>query len=838
MPPLEHDQPDNAGAKPALDEATRGALLRDFSLSQQFAKAQNSDPSILDLAGEAGYSAVYSGVQSPAIGLAQLADRGLNTSLAKTIDLLPAPEADFGTKRWYAQQFGGAAGMILPFAATRGTMKGLGLSVAARTEMTLASGSKLLTAAKGASVVDAALTGFAYDFAMTPVAPEDNHKFWAARTNHGLAGAATFAVLAGGNIGLRHATRSVASELKGVGKIAYESTMGALPGIPAGVVGADVGSKLNKGEWATSEERIKGAYTMFVVGGGISPFHLLPGQEKTYGMEKKPGKANLEEMLERRAKQAESLTRTAAESTSGSVPRVQSEPIAKVEGSASRYMLAGRAMASADEVVSRGSETRVEAAGKLAAPEKQAAATKIKPASPIPEDMEPEMPAAKGKGKLIARDVEPGKSSLDPTTAAHLAEFADIMQKPQREAPNSIEWINAANTARLQGDGFIRNHRSPLLEDAIKEWSKSQPSDVREFVDWAYEGPRSDARRSNYLMDLAMAEAKATGYDPVELMDLAHAKSNFFDGTKSRGVEEPQQKSVVDTLLRLMEDGNDPRNPDAKIVPGSLERKAALQMLLQAGEPTRIVQSNHPTCALGSLEVDMFYRHPDVAAKAVSDVLRTGKFTTIDGDVITVDPKSLQPEFGSTKYGEDYYRSYASEVFQTLASNVHWQTQTVAPDGRVVPKGSLSYILRVQPNGETVGYVVDKSGPNLRRFKSGGYHEHEVKEIGRLMGGDKTVPTYLPDVNTPEELQRFLSNHRNQEGFPMIAVIDARHLEPSIPDVAPHAVTVLGAFNIGGMSSRPVDVLNWHNTWSGRSYPQNMSIKQFWNMTKVAPKLP
>lgn len=834
--PLEHEQgPDRPGAKQGLDDATRGALLRDFSLNQQFKKIEQSDPSVLDLAGEASYSAIYSGVQSPAIGLAQLADRGLNTSLAETINLLPAPaEADFGSTRWYAQQFGGGVGMILPFAATRGTMKGLGLSVAARTEMTLASGSKLLTAAKGASIADAALTGFAYDFAMTPVASEDNNKFWEARTKHGLAGAATFTILAGGNIGLRHATRSFASELNGVSKVAYESTMGALPGIPAGVIGADVNSKLTKGEWATNEERIKGAYTMFVVGGGISALHLLPGQERKLGLEKSTGKANLEALLEQRTKQAETLSDTQY-STTGVV---RNPSIAKVEGSASRHMIAGRAMASGDVVGPRGSEGRIETAGKGSMQEKPPA-VKIKPASAIPEEFEPEVSAsAKGPKKFIERNVEPAKSSLDPTTAAHLAEFAEIMLKPQRQVQNSLEQINAMNDARLQGDGFIRHHRSPLLEDAIKDWSKSQSRDVQQFVEWAYEGPRSDARRSNYLMDLAMAEAKATGYDPVELMDLAHAKSNFYDGTKSRGVEEPQQKSVVDTLLRLMEDGNDPRNPDAKTVPGSLERKAALQMLLQAGEPTRIVQSNHPTCALGSLEVDMFYRHPDVAAKAVSDVLRTGKFTTTDGTVITVDPKSLKPEFGSTKYGDDYYRSYASEVFQTLASNVHWQTQTVAPDGRVVPKGSLSYILRVQPNGETVGYVVDKSGPNPRRFKSGGYHQHEVEEIGRLMGGEKTVPAYVPDLDTPEALARFLSQHRSQEGFPMIAVIDARHLEPSIPDVAPHAVTVLGAFNIGGMMSRPVDVVNWHNTWQGRTYPHTVSVKQFWNMTRVAPKLP
>jgi hypothetical protein len=887
-----HGPVDNSKDSLVSETATAAAvadstIFRDYVLSQQRTKAAQSAPSVTDLAGEVIYSGIYSGAQSPAIGLAQLADRGLKTtSLAKTVDYLPAPQADFGTARWHAQQFGGALGMIVPFAITRGGMKMGGLSLVARTEATAANTGRLFTTLKAASVVDAAATGYAYDFLMTPVA-EGEKDFWGKRREHGATGALTFATLEAGSTVLRHATRTLAPELKGMKKIGHDVITGALPGIPAGIVNADASSYLSSGKFATMEERIKGAYTMSIVGGGLSGMRLLHGQESAAKENAYlgSGKPNLEQALTQRSVRAQQevsrLQERAPEGkTDGAAPRrfgSQSRNLVN-EGS----LAVGRAMAGGDIVAPNGvrdqklldgirGNSKVEPNGVR----DKSLLDKIRDKGGKGDRVEPGPGPLGPKGDVLPpKRVDPNGDVLNPKgdnppgrpgdgrnpfarkppnavaptksiTTQHLEEFQALVNKPF-ESGSALEQMNAWNNASLQADGFIRNHRSLFLEDAIKVWAKEQPRpEIQKFVEWAYEGPRSQARRSNYLMDLAMAEGRAQleqarnegkplDQAMFQWQQLGSARGNFFKEAGLRNLTEAQQNSTIETLLRLMETGQDPRR-STEIVPGNLEKKAALQMLLQAGEPSRIVQYHHPTCAVASLEVDMFTRNPDVATAAVSEVLRTGKFTTSDGTVIKVDAASLRAERGSNEYGHTQYRSYASEVFQTLAQNVYWQRSTQAPDGRIVPAGSLSYILRQQPNGDTQGFVVDKSGPGMpRTFPAQGYNSMQIRDMGQQIGGPKTEPRYVPQFNSIQDMTNYMTQLRGSEHFPRIIVIDARHLLPHIPKSqgpAWHAVTVTGAYNLMGNASKPVDTVNWHNTWEGRTYPRSISIKQLFDMT-------
>lgn len=294
-----------------VDAGTANALRNEFMFSHQFHKIERSNPSVLDLAGEAGHSAIYSGLQGPAIGLAQLSDKaGITKNLAENVALIPAPEhEEFGTARWHAQVIGGGAGMTLPFLATRGALKSTGLTFAARTEATALAGGKLLSMGNAAVVADGALAGFAYDFLMTPVQKEEGD-FWAARRNHGLTGAATFGTLTAGSVALRSLASPLAGELKGAKGLIFDVGSGVTTGVPAGIVNADVNARLTKGRWATGQERVEGAYTMAMAGGVLSAFHKIPGQDISPGdkalktSSSKTGVANLEAMLEQRARSA------------------------------------------------------------------------------------------------------------------------------------------------------------------------------------------------------------------------------------------------------------------------------------------------------------------------------------------------------------------------------------------------------------------------------------------------------------------------------------------------------------------------------------------------------
>ncbi len=322
---------DQTDRSKAVSEQALRALSVEFSLSQQFHKAERANPNALDLIGEAGYSAVYQGAQSPITSLGQIGDNllskaNLKTNMADAVTLLPAPEhEEFGTARWHAQQIGGGIGMILPFMATKSALSKTGLSFAARTEASVYASSKLASTANAGLIADGALTGFAYDFLLRPVDQQDSNRFWVARGEHGLAGAATFGTLTAGSVGLRHMSRSLAASLVDapkVARVAYDATMGALPGIPAGIVNADASARLSKGRWATAEERTQGAYTMVMAGGALSALHSIPGSEVPLGdiarayETRKAATHNLESMLAERAR----TTEPTAENKSVTVP--------------------------------------------------------------------------------------------------------------------------------------------------------------------------------------------------------------------------------------------------------------------------------------------------------------------------------------------------------------------------------------------------------------------------------------------------------------------------------------------------------------------------------------
>lgn len=460
-------------------------------------------------------------------------------------------------------------------------------------------------------------------------------------------------------------------------------------------------------------------------------------------------------------------------------------------------------------------------------------------------DLVPGEMARSSKRSHSTADLPVRPSQLNEVTERHLEEFQQIITAPLKAGSLSIEeQCKVWNDSRRQADAYLHSHRSVLLEDAIKDWARTQPDQsIRDFVDWAYEPERSAAIRLGYLADLVVAEARAANLDYVQLSNLLHAQGTFAERADSRGLTAQQHRDSLDTILRLLEDGHDPRLTTPELRSASfLFRKAALQMLLQCAEPTRIVQSNHPTCALAALEVDMYTRHPDIVTRAVAAVLTTGRFTTVDRTIISLDPASLCAEFGSKQYVHEQYRSYASQVFQTLASNVHWQRQTIAPDGRPVPAGSLRYVLRQQPGGETVGYVIDSSGKRPRRFKSGGYYSDELEETARQIGGDQSVPQCMPynAFATPADLANWLTQRRDSSNYPMIVLIDARHITGRFhePDFAGHFITVLGSFNLVGSRTKPVDAVALHNTWVGDSLPQFLSTQELWELTQDASYLP
>lgn len=94
--------------------------------------------------------------------------------------------------------------------------------------------------------------------------------------------------------------------------------------------------------------------------------------------------------------------------------------------------------------------------------------------------------------------------------------------------------------------------------------------------------------------------------------------------------------------------------------------KLAMQTLRLIGNPEKVSQGKHPTCAPASLEYYTYLKHPENATDLLSQVVRMNQFECLDGSPIVVNGLNVVPE----KY---WNRSFANQLFQNTAVNVHWQ---------------------------------------------------------------------------------------------------------------------------------------------------------------------
>lgn len=215
------------------------------------------------LPAEALHSAVYSAVQAPLKGVAQIVDKTFSTNTLPAVEFMDAPKnAEFLSAKWHAQQLGNAAGMVAPFLALHkgvGKVSALALGKV-ETDMATQTLSRRV-------IGEAAVTGALYEGVFKPVNDLDGN-FLAARAKNALVGGATFATLAasiGGIKNLAHAETGV------TGKI-LRSDLGAsvLAGIPAGLVSAEANSVLSGKGHATAGELAESAYSFAFAGGALS----------------------------------------------------------------------------------------------------------------------------------------------------------------------------------------------------------------------------------------------------------------------------------------------------------------------------------------------------------------------------------------------------------------------------------------------------------------------------------------------------------------------------------------------------------------------------------------
>jgi hypothetical protein len=262
-----------------------------------------SDSSLLDTQSPASnalteflQSTVYTAIQAPARGLAQIVDHacGTKSELAiqdafKQVHIEEPKPNKFGTDRWYAQQLGNACGMILPLVLLRGAAKGVG-SALLDTELSKGSSNCISkfamdTSAKALAGKEVLLSGFvggAYGGLLTPTDPSHVGKqdFFSDRFKHGSNDMLLFSTLGLTNHAAGSALSKLANAVESKGlSVGLATTLpavlrspfvsGAVSGVPAGIACAELGAWSNGQRFATQDQLKESVVAMSFIGGAF-----------------------------------------------------------------------------------------------------------------------------------------------------------------------------------------------------------------------------------------------------------------------------------------------------------------------------------------------------------------------------------------------------------------------------------------------------------------------------------------------------------------------------------------------------------------------------------------
>lgn len=243
---------------------------------------------------ELANSVVFSAVEQPALGVAQFISNDAMVSVKNVFSKggIEAPEpAKFNSANWYAQTFGSAVGMILPFALTK---KGLGKLGAFGETAAVETNALSRQAAIGMSVKESAITGGVYGTLFTPSDQAARNAGWLSflgdRAVSGGGSALTFATLTAGSLGVgRLAETSVASRFGLAPILNSPITSGTVGGLPGGFVAALYDSGVRHRRAPTAEEVTESMFGMAVVGGAFgSAAYLGRLKSGTGNLQEKP----------------------------------------------------------------------------------------------------------------------------------------------------------------------------------------------------------------------------------------------------------------------------------------------------------------------------------------------------------------------------------------------------------------------------------------------------------------------------------------------------------------------------------------------------------------------
>lgn len=421
------------------------------------------------------------------------------------------------------------------------------------------------------------------------------------------------------------------------------------------------------------------------------------------------------------------------------------------------------------------------------------------------------------------------------TADEKLSKPSDGVQKTGviSDKDNSREF-HKAHTKSHQNDKRPSELEMPAVQsfgiDGLHE--NEQPRATRRTADtsWTKEGDNIDIgatwqavagtesekavlARRHFLRLLDSNEHNAT--EKQQVIDAMHK----FE--KRHSTNPKEIKEFYDQCSRMFDknwmDGMKP-------VPQEKRVTLAEQVILQAANPDLIRQGDHNTCNVTTVEYRMYSKHPSAAAKMVADLSLDASWKSGSTHVdLNMYRDCFKPEKGtdSLKLGDD--RSFASQIFQIGAVNVHYAGH-----------GNTVYYQERNEKTDKQEEVLDEG--NFKGRKPNLSDDELIAIYNKIANTNDDKFIFTHDSNpatqhcerfkSKDELRNFLFRH--QEDMPITLVVDVIN-EPIWSENngvsyvnGPHVVTI--------KSFDPIkNTVDLHNQWTAKNDHKDMPLEVLYN---------
>jgi len=212
--------------------------------------------------------------------------------------------------------------------------------------------------------------------------------------------------------------------------------------------------------------------------------------------------------------------------------------------------------------------------------------------------------------------------------------------------------------------------------------------------------PRVEKAKLHDLAESRIADPVERAKFEADLNKFSQREKDLEARYEKQGMkpEEAQKKAEQEMAKTYQEIGRLMDAPDNPKLPNIKEKdriQLAEQVMHQAADPTDVSQGTYNTCNVATIESRTYDRNPSEAARLVTDIVTTGKYTTNGTPPTTVevgkdfDPGSLD-KLGQSKDAHtpgSNHRSYASQIFEVTAVNIHYAKENAKTD----PPGKIRY---------------------------------------------------------------------------------------------------------------------------------------------------